>query len=234
MGPWEPRILICIPDVGHWEPWILKCILDVRPWKPRILKCILDMGPWKPKILKCILDTKPWEPRILKCILDSEPWGSWILIFCLGTCLADLCQGSKKVRDPGFAESKVWDLDGSWTLHVLFAVGLWKPRTSKLCYAARPWKPRTSRFWYAVRPWKPRTSKFDSRKILETQDLKSWICGETLETQETEPQNFNVSRLKRPWSLHHSIQNFMLSIVPGSSTGDELGRSDSKNLNSKK
>ena len=58
----------------------------------------------------------------------------------------DLCQGSKKVRDPGFAESKVWDLDGSWTLHILFAVGLWKPRTSKLCYAARPWKPRTSRF----------------------------------------------------------------------------------------
>ena len=36
----------------------------------------------------------------------------------------DLCQGSKKVRDPGFAESKVWDLDGSWTLRVLFAVGL--------------------------------------------------------------------------------------------------------------
>ena len=59
---------------------------------------------------------------------------------------ADLRHGSKKVRDPGFAESKVWDLDGSWTLHVLFAVGLWKPRTSKLCYAARPWKPRTSRF----------------------------------------------------------------------------------------
>ena len=59
---------------------------------------------------------------------------------------ADLCQGSKKVQDPGFAESKVWDLEGSWTLHVLFAVGLWKPRTSKLCYAARPWKPRTSRF----------------------------------------------------------------------------------------
>ena len=25
MGPWEPRILKCIPDVGPWEPWILKC-----------------------------------------------------------------------------------------------------------------------------------------------------------------------------------------------------------------
>ena len=72
----------------------------------------------------------------------------------------DLCQGPKKIRDPGFAESKVWDLDGSWTLHVLFFVGLWKPRTSKFWYAARPWKPKTSRFWYEARPWKPRTSKF--------------------------------------------------------------------------
>ena len=26
---------------------------------------------------------------------------------------ADLCQGFKKVRNPGFAEFKVWDLDGS-------------------------------------------------------------------------------------------------------------------------
>ena len=79
--------------------------------------------------------------------------------------------------------------------------------------------------------WDPENQgpqNFDSRKTLETQDLKIWICGETLETQDPEPQNFDVSRLKRPWSLHHSIQNFMLSIVPGSSTGDELGRSDSK------
>ena len=66
---------------------------------------------------------------------------------------------------------------------------------------------------------------FDSRKTLETQDLKIWICGETLETQDPEPPNFDASRLKRPWSLHHSMQNFMLSIVPGSSTSDELGRS---------
>ena len=86
-------------------------------------------------------------------------------------------------------------------------------------------------------PWdsgNPGPQNFDSRKTLETQDLKIWICGETLETQDPEPQNFDFPRLKRPWSLHHSIQNFMLSIVPGSSTGDELGRSDSKNLNSKK
>ena len=83
-------------------------------------------------------------------------------------------------------------------------------------------------------PENPGPQNFDSRKTLETQDLKIWICGETLETQDPEPQNFDVSRHKRPWSLHHWIQNFMLSIVPGSSTGDELGRSDSKNLNSKK
>ena len=69
------------------------------------------------------------------------------------------------------------------------------------------------------------------RKTLETQDLKTWICGETLETQNPEPQNFDVSRLESPWTLHHSIQIFMLSIVPGSSTGDELERSEFKNLN---
>ena len=83
-------------------------------------------------------------------------------------------------------------------------------------------------------PGNPGPQNFDSRKTLETQDLTIWICGETLETQNPEPQNFDVSRLKSPWTLHHSIQNFIQSIVPGSSTGDELGRSDSKNLNGKK
>ena len=71
----------------------------------------------------------------------------------------------------------------------------------------------------------PGPQNFDSRKTLKTQDLKIWICGETLETQDPDPPNFDASRLKRPWSLHHSMQNFMLSIVPGSSTSDELGRS---------
>ena len=96
---------------------------------------------------------------------------------------ADLCQGPKKIRDPGFAESKVWDLDRSWTLHVLFVVGLWKPRTSKLWYAARPWKPRTSKFWPQWDPGNPGPQSFDSRKTLEIQDLKFWICVETLETR---------------------------------------------------
>ena len=122
--------------------------------------------------------------------------------------ISDLCQGSKKVRDPGFAESKVSDLDGSWTLDVLFVVGLWKPRTSKLCYAARPWKPRTLKFGYVAETWKPRIQNL---KIFMSPDLKD--LG--------------------PYTIKY-VQNFMLSIVPGSSTGDELGRSDSKNLNSKK
>ena len=53
--------------------------------------------------------------------------------------------------------------------HVLFAVGLWKPRTSKLCYAARPWKPRTLKFGYVAKSWKPRTQNL---KILMSRDLK--------------------------------------------------------------
>ena len=44
-------------------------------------------------------------------------------------------------------------------------------------------------------PGNPGPQYFDSRKILETQDLKIWICGETLETQNPEPQNFDVLRL---------------------------------------
>ena len=126
----------------------------------------------------------------------DTPVGKLIFPWCCQQ--ADLCQGPKKVRDPGFAESKVWDLDGSWTLHVLFAAGLWKPRTSKLCYAAsktletqdlnilicsetlktqdlkilivsKPWKPRTLKFGYVAKPWKPRTQNF--KKIMSG-DLK--------------------------------------------------------------
>ena len=44
-------------------------------------------------------------------------------------------------------------------------------------------------------PGNPGPQNFDSRKTLETQDLKICICGETLETQNLEPQNFDVSRL---------------------------------------
>ena len=61
---------------------------------------------------------------------DQTLHEAWLVLLTL-TPLPDLSQGPKKIRDPGFAESKVWDLDGSWTLHVLFFVGLWKPRTSK-------------------------------------------------------------------------------------------------------
>ena len=77
MGPREPRILECIPEVEPWEPWILKGILDVGPWKPRILKCILDMGAWEPRILKDILDVGPWEPRILTATIVKQRESRW-------------------------------------------------------------------------------------------------------------------------------------------------------------
>ena len=44
-------------------------------------------------------------------------------------------------------------------------------------------------------PENPGSQIYDSRKTLETQDLKIWICGKTLETQKTEPQNVDVSKL---------------------------------------
>ena len=72
-------------------------------------------------------------------------------------------------------------------------------------------------------PENPGPQNFNCRKTLKTQDLKIWTCGETQETQNPEPQNLYVSRLQSPWTLCHSIQNFMLSIVPGNSKGDELG-----------
>ena len=78
----------------------------------------------------------------------------------------------------------------------------------------------------------PGPQNFDSRKALETQDLTFWICGKTLETQNPEPQNFDVSRLLK--SLDPTPFNTEFHAEPGSSTGDELGRSDSKNLNCKK
>ena len=83
-----------------------------------------------------------------------------------------------------------------------------------------PGNPRPQDFDMQRDPGNPGPENFNSRKTLENQDLKILICDETLETQNPEPENFDVSRLLSPRTLHHSIQNFMLSIVPGSSTGD--------------
>ena len=81
-------------------------------------------------------------------------------------------------------------------------------------------------------PENPGSQNFDCRKTLKTQDLKIWIGGET---QETQNQNLKILMSRdSPWTLRHSIHNFILSIVPGNSKGDELGRSDSKDLNCKK
>ena len=111
--------------------------------------------------------------------------------------LADLCQGPKKIRDPGLAESKVWDLEGSSTLHALFCRGTRETQDLKICICrktletqdgkilicsetletqdleisivARPWKPRIPKFGYVAKPWKPRTQNL---KILMSRDFK--------------------------------------------------------------
>ena len=50
-----------------------------------------------------------------------------------------------------------------------------------------PGVPGTQDFDMQRDPGNPGPQNFDSRKILETQDFKIWICGETLETQNPEP-----------------------------------------------
>ena len=37
---------------------------------------------------------------------------------------ADMCQDPKKIRDPGSAGSKIWDLEGSWILYFHFSRGI--------------------------------------------------------------------------------------------------------------
>ena len=49
-------------------------------------------------------------------------------------------------------------------------------------------------FYMQRDPENPGPQNFDCRKTLKTQDLKIWIRGETQETQDPEPQNFDVSR----------------------------------------
>ena len=99
----------------------------------------------------------------------------------MAVCWPDLCQGPKKIRDPGFAESKVWDLDGSWTLHVLFFRGTLETQDLKILICRKTLETQDLKILICS-------------ETLETQDLKIWICGKTLETQNPEPQNFDVSR----------------------------------------
>ena len=92
-------------------------------------------------------------------------------------------------------------------------LGSLSPRSETLmdlgpCTSFLPWdsgNPGPQHCVIPQDPGNPGPQNFDSRKTLETQDLKIWICGETLETQDPEPRNFDASRLKRPWSLHHSM-----------------------------
>ena len=67
-------------------------------------------------------------------------------------------------------------------------------------------------FYMQRDPENPGPQKFDCRKTLKTQDLKIWICGETQETQNPEPQNFDVSILKvlGPYAIQYRISCWAL------------------------
>ena len=82
-------------------------------------------------------------------------------------------------------------------------LGSLSPRSETLmdlgpCTSLLPWdsgNPGPQNCVMPQDPGNPGPHNFDSRKTLETQDLKIWICGETLETQDPERQNFDASRL---------------------------------------
>ena len=82
-------------------------------------------------------------------------------------------------------------------------LGSLSPRSETLmdlgpCTSFLPWdsgNPGPQNCVMPQDPGNPGPQNFDSRKSLETQDLKIWICGETLETQDPEPQNCDASRL---------------------------------------
>ena len=105
--------------------------------------------------------------------------------------IADLCQGPKKIRDPGFAESKVWDLArlfcrGTQETQVLTIeicrktletqdLKIWicseslETKDLNILIVARPWKPRTFKFGYVAKLWKPKTQNL---KILMSRDFR--------------------------------------------------------------
>ena len=56
----------------------------------------------------------------------------------------------------------------------------------------------------------PGPQSFSSRKPLETQDLKIWICGKTLETQSPEPQDFDIFRLEVHLELEVQCRNISI------------------------
>ena len=82
----------------------------------------------------------------------------------------DLCQGPKKIRDPGFAESKVTQDSGN-------------PGHQNCDLLQDFGNPGPRDFDMQRDPENPGPQNFYCRKTLKTQDLKIWICGETQETQ---------------------------------------------------
>ena len=70
-----------------------------------------------------------------------------------------------------------------------------------------PGNPGPQDFYMQWDPENPGPQNFDSRKTLETQDLKFWICGETLETLDPEPQILMSRGLKDfgPYTFQYII-----------------------------
>ena len=68
-------------------------------------------------------------------------------------------------------------------------------------------------------PGNPEPQYFDMQRDPGNPGPENMDISETLETQ-----NPKILMSQVPGRIHHSIQNFMLSIMSGSSTGDELRR----------
>ena len=61
----------------------------------------------------------------------------------------------------------------------------------------------------------PGPQNFYSRKTLETQDLKIWIRGEILETQNPEPQNYNHHHHHLLYIAKATITHYIITTANG-------------------
>ena len=81
---------------------------------------------------------------------------------------------------------------GLWTSFLSWDSGNPGPKNCDM--PQDPGNPGPQDFDMQRDPGNPGPQNVPSRKTLEIQDLKIGICGETLETQNPEPQNCDVSR----------------------------------------
>ena len=107
----------------------------------------------------------------------------------------DLCQGPKKIRDPGLLSPRSWTLMDLGPRTSFLSCDSGNPGPQNYDTPQDPGNPGPQDCDMRRDPGNPGPQNFDSRKTLKTQDLKILICGETLETQNPEPQNFDVPRL---------------------------------------